>query len=343
MRGASASLIHAKTEQDMVTAMRQSKKWQDAVAKGDFTKQLELMAQVETAVKGKTGKEIAPWPQPVIDSMAANIVAGRQGPPTSSAMFGRGSASNPNTAAVMAKVRELDPNYDVTLWTAKQKAVTQLLGKDGDSIRSFTVLVHHLEFYDALAKALQTDKTRPMNTVVNEVARQFGMPEITNFDMAKLVIGDEIVKAVTGAGGTGEDRLQIQKTLDAANSPEQLAGVSAAAKKLAGGQLMGQLSKYRKLIEKGWLTANDIVPQETMQQLGFASIKDNEKVIKPGGRDLFDRWGVQETGMTIPAPKEDTAGSSQADPLPVTTKEDFDRAPVGAWIVNKNGRVVQKQ
>ncbi len=344
LKSASEKITKAKQEQEIVDEMKQTHEWQKAVAAGDHDTQLRMLIETQNKMHAKTGSNIVPWPQPLIDSTAQDIVAGRKAPLTGSNLFGRGAANNPNVAAVMQKVHELDPDYDTTLWDAKKQAVKALLGKDGDQIRSFTVLVHHLEFFDTLAKELKNSPNRPENQVITEVARQFGMPEVTNFDLAKLIVGQEILKATAGSTETGEDRAKIAEALDRANSPEQLAEVSRVIKTLASGQLSGQLSKYRKLIDKGWLTDSDVVPQDAMDRLGFTHTQSGA-VLRPGGQSLFDRgWAVEKTGTSIPSPS--TPVSDKEIPKEQAVKE----APKGAeqtvqmkdgsWVYKVNGKWV---
>jgi hypothetical protein len=202
------------------------------------------------------------------------------------------------------------------------------MGKDGDIIKSFTVLTHHIAFYDELAKALENNPTRPVNAVINEVATAFGMPEVKTFDMAKLIVGDEIMKAVTGTAGGVSDREAIQATLNAANSPEQLAAVSTAVKRLTSGQLYGVLEKYRTLIDRGWLTQDEVVPTATLEKLKpnaapHSAITDPTKILAPGGKSLFDYWG----DIRMDISDEPKAGGASKE---ITVEQAKQAAPKGA-------------
>lgn len=117
-------------------------------------------------------------------------------------------------------------------------------GKTGNAVRSFNVGLSHLDTLDNLATALNNKDTQLLNRIGNEYAAQTGDPAPTSFNAAKKVVGDEIVKAIVGAGGGVSDREEIAKTLSAANSPAQLKAVIRNYKELMAGQLGGLQKQY---------------------------------------------------------------------------------------------------
>lgn len=125
---------------------------------------------------------------------------------------------------------------------AAVKAFNQ--GKHGDQMRSLNVAVNHLDLLDNLTGALGNRDVTALNTVGNLWKSQTGSPAPTNFDTAKQIVGDEVTKAVIGAGGTGADRDKAQSVIDKANSPEQLRGAIQTYKQLMTGQLGGLKQQY---------------------------------------------------------------------------------------------------
>lgn len=118
-------------------------------------------------------------------------------------------------------------------------------GKQGDTTRSLNVAVSHLGVLEDAAKGLNNKDTRTVNKFYNLLSKEFGKSEVTNFDFAKQVVGDEVVKAVMGSGAGGvTDREHLQAQFDAANSPKQLGDVIKEAKRLMGGQLVGLRQQY---------------------------------------------------------------------------------------------------
>lgn len=117
-------------------------------------------------------------------------------------------------------------------------------GKQGDLIRSFNVGISHLNTLDGLVDALGNNDMQTFNKIGNAVAAQTGNPAPTNFDAAKAIVGDEIIKAIVGGGGALADRENAQNQIDRANSPQQLRGVINTYKKLMAGQLSGLKKQY---------------------------------------------------------------------------------------------------
>jgi hypothetical protein len=118
-------------------------------------------------------------------------------------------------------------------------------GKQGNAIRSFNVLLTHLDTLDSLSDALDNGNVQAINRLGNAYAKATGKAAPTNFEAVKHIVGDEAVKAVVGGAGALGDREAIAKTIDGANSPAQLKGVIKNFKELAVGQLGGLEQQYR--------------------------------------------------------------------------------------------------
>jgi hypothetical protein len=77
--------------------------------------------------------------------------------------------------------------------------------------------------------------------VLNYVNVELGHPEVSDFNVAKGIIADEVIKSVVGSGAVF-DREAMQKNLSEARSPEQFAKMVGRIKQLMAGQ-MGALEK----------------------------------------------------------------------------------------------------
>lgn len=175
-----------------------------------------------------------------IDNVATAIANGKQAPLTGNAM------RSPISQKVMARVNEINPSYNAHDWAMNDKAYEDFAtGSQGNQVRSLNVAVNHLNALSGLAAALQNGNTQKINEVRNVYKTQTGQDAPTNFNTAKTVVGDEVVKAVIGSGGAQSDRDQAQKVIDAANSPAQLLGAINTYKTLLGGQLNGLAKQYR--------------------------------------------------------------------------------------------------
>ena len=168
----------------------------------------------------------------------AQAIANYQAKPTTA-----GGAQGPYNQAVMARVRQLNPEYDETKWeTAKKTRTAFTTGKQGDTVRSMNVAVDHLDTLQEAANALNNNNFTLFNRIANEYSRNTGSPVVTNFDGIKSIVGSEVAKAVSGAGGSAlGDREEIRREIDAANSPAQLAGVIKKYQDLMVGQVISGL------------------------------------------------------------------------------------------------------
>ncbi|MDN4061133.1 hypothetical protein QPK31_23215 [Massilia sp. YIM B02769] len=119
-------------------------------------------------------------------------------------------------------------------------------GRLGSNVRSFNVSLSHLQTLDQLTDALQNNDMQAVNKAANYFKTQTGNPAPTNFEAAKKVVADEVVKAIVGTGGALADREETAKTIAAMNSPAQLKGVIHTYKELMRGQLHGLEQQYRE-------------------------------------------------------------------------------------------------
>jgi hypothetical protein len=174
-----------------------------------------------------------------IENMA-QLIANRQVP----ALSGYALRS-PVGAQIMSRVSQIDPKYqagDFQVALNTEKRFTG--GKEGGQVKSFNVGLDHLGTLRGLVDALDNGNLPDINRIAQEYAKRTGQPAPTNFDAAKKIVGDEIVKAIVGAGGGVSDREEIGKSLNRANSPAQLKGVIDTYIKLMKGQLGGLQQQY---------------------------------------------------------------------------------------------------
>jgi hypothetical protein len=155
-------------------------------------------------------------------------------------------------ALIISKAMQEHPEWDAADIAkfsqdvhSQQSGLTKFTsGPQGNSIRSFNVLVDHLGVLSSAVDALKNKDLRMFNQASQFYATQTGNPAPTNFDATKAIVGDEVVKAVVGGGGALGDREEVKRAIDKANSPEQLYGVINQYRKLALGQLHGLQKQY---------------------------------------------------------------------------------------------------
>lgn len=147
--------------------------------------------------------------------------------------------------AVMTAISQKYPGFDGTRYGAVQAVETAFdKGKQADTVRSFNVGIAHLDTLDQLVDALNSGDVKRVNAASNLFKEEFGGTAPANFEAAKQVVGDEVLKAVIGAGGGVSDREKAQAVLNAARSPEQLKQVTETYRHLMTGQLTGLRQQY---------------------------------------------------------------------------------------------------
>lgn len=188
------------------------------------------------------------------------------------------SSRNPAvTAAIMGRVYEINPNYDAKQFNGANRAVTAFdTGKQGDQVRSFNTSIAHLNTLQDLTTALKNGDVKAFNAAGNAVATQLGQPAPTNFEAAKNIVGDEIIKAIVGGGGALADRENAANQISAASSPAQLLGVIQTYKNLMAGQLVSLKKQYEGSTKLN--DFNDKLLPETQKELGNISSKNLPQV-----------------------------------------------------------------
>jgi hypothetical protein len=208
----------------------------------------------EDAYKSSIAKATGSGDPAAIDTVAKGIADGSLPPLTGN------SLRTPGGLRTMARVLELNPDYDSKTYGTQAKALKDFsTGKQGNTVRSLNVAMSHLDVLNQAGLALKNGNSTDFNRLAQNLAERTGSPAPTNFNEAKKIVSDEVVKAVVGAGGGVSDREEAAKAFNDANSPAQLAGAIATAKKLLGGQLQGLKKQYetttgRKDFDKQFLS-----------------------------------------------------------------------------------------
>lgn len=246
-----------------------------------FGRQMQMATLAETqrhhGVIEKQGQEKVDLQkgEPAVIEAGAKALADYTGPVPSAFAL-----KSPIIQKQLARAIELNPNYDVATHQTVQKAMKDFgTGKQGNTVRSFNVGLTHLDTLGKLADALNNGDTQLINKISNAVATQTGSTAPTNFEAAKKIVGDEIVKAIVGAGGGVADREDMAKQVSAANTPAQLKGVINTFKELMVGQLGGLEQQY----------------ESSTKRKDFA-----DKYLSPEARDLYQKKkqaAVQSTGV----------------------------------------------
>lgn len=222
-----------------------------------------------------------------LQSTVKAIASYRQAPLTGMAM------RSPYGAQLASAVNQYNPQYDATQYGSKTKARNDFAtGKNGNTVRSLNVAVQHLDQLGQLSQALGNGDVQMFNRLGQSFAAQTGNPAPTNFDAAKQLVGDEIVKAIVGAGGGVGDREQAQANISRASSPQQLDGVIQTYKGLMSGQLSGLQRQYEHTT--GLKDFEDYLAPETKLELQAHAAGTNSPNIAPTPSVIPQGWTVRQ-------------------------------------------------
>ena len=183
--------------------------------------------------------------QPLTQSqtrIAKMIASYRQAPPSAFAQ------RQPFWQGIMAHITDFNPNYNQMLYNTYNRGnIAFTTGKQGDALRSLNTAAYHLATLGDLATALQNGNTQMFNSIAQSWAKQTGNSAPTNFDTAKQIVGNEVLKAISGSGMSmaEADRSQLYSNISKASSPQQLEGAIGTAKTLLAGQMRSYGRQYK--------------------------------------------------------------------------------------------------
>lgn len=229
---------------------------------GQWVSADEKRTPIQGVTKTDTASTAAPPPgDPNVEETARAIAHYQMAPLQGFVM------RSPYGQSVMARALQLNPDYQATEFGSRSKAVKDFAtGKQGQMIQSFNTSIAHLNTMQRLADALQNHDIQGINRLSNYWKEQTGEEAPTNFDTAKAIVGDEIIKAIVGSGGALADRENAQNQISRAKSPEQLAGVIGTYKELMAGQLRSLKKTYETTT--GLKNFDERLFDDTKEELG---------------------------------------------------------------------------
>lgn len=147
---------------------------------------------------------------------------------------------------VMAEVAKQNPDYDAKFFNSAKSAKQSFAsGKNGQGVRMANSGTSHLLTLEALGDALDNGDVKAVNELKNMISTQFGGVEISGYEAAAKVVGDEINKFISGGPGAQDDRAAYAKTLSAAKGTAARKAAIDALK----GLMVGQLHSYKRQYE----------------------------------------------------------------------------------------------
>jgi hypothetical protein len=156
------------------------------------------------------------------------------------------SASTRSQAAIQIRnaVFQYDPSYSDQRAQVRRAFTT---GADGRNIGALNTATVHLDQLSDAATALNTGNVQLINQAWNSLRTQFGGAAPTNFDALKNAVAGELASALKG-NSTDPEIANVSRSIQAANSPGQLAGVIDTNMHVLGAKLNTYRQRYEQQI-----------------------------------------------------------------------------------------------
>ncbi len=276
-------------------------------------------------VETPKGQTLTPEDKQHGDEMAAMIAEYRAPPLAGYAI------RSPYGQYVMGKVAALNPDYQAPQYNSRNKAVSAFgAGPQGNQVRFLNTSISHLDTLQQAAEALATGNVRAVNSLTNAFQREFGVAAPTNFEAAKNIVGQEVVKAITGSSAAESDRQAAQNAFDKANSPEALVGAISTVKALLGGQMRSLRKQYEDTTGlKNFDTR--LTPEAKAALEGSAVAPGDKPAATSGGPAPQPLPMVMQDGRQVPDASKLKDGDTYT--LPDGRRAKFDEKRMGFSVV----------
>lgn len=183
-------------------------------------------------------------------------------------------------------------------YTYNQRAAASFAGgQNGQKVVALNTVAGHLNRLQQYADALAQGNLPAANQLLQSISVQLGKPEVTNFNTARDITMDEVVRLLTSSGGTITDREQMQKNLIAKMSPEQMNDGMNVFKSFVGERFGALEQAYQ-----------GIGPPEMRERRRTQFETD---LLTPQSRDMFARVSGDQATTTAPPPP---GGGQQGHP-----------------------------
>jgi hypothetical protein len=160
----------------------------------------------------------------------------------------------------------------VPLATGKAFAV----GTPAATLTNINTADAHILQLREIGNALKNGNTQVLNRLSNEYATQTGSAAPLNFQLLKTALAAEIAKTTTGGVATVEETNEISKAINAANSPEQLFGVTDEAHRLMGSKRQMLQQQYQGGMSGQPNFGNPMAPPKQAAPAGGPKVGDVE-------------------------------------------------------------------
>lgn len=163
---------------------------------------------------------------------------------------------DPAVRNLIANAKLYDPDFDEKEYPVRSKVAQDYAsakrGTTGGNIVSLNTLTGHIATLHEMAVALGNKDMNTYNRLANALSKEFGNPQVTNFDLAKAAVATELSTALKGQATEGDIKTWADN-LSAAGSPEQLRGAITVPLHLMHTRFSELQNKYQDVMHKPFL------------------------------------------------------------------------------------------
>jgi hypothetical protein len=226
----------------------------------------------------KTGEDYLATLDPSMAGQVKALADGRRAFPTGAAL------RSPSVQELVAAATQYDPTLDAA--NAATRVATRKKFTSGtvrDNITAINTALGHLGTLYKDSNNLENRSLPIWNTVANAAESQTGDPRVSNFNMTKHAVVDELEKAFRGSGGTQAGIEEWSKSINSSQSPEQLHGAITKGIELLNSRLEALGQAYEQ---------------------GMGKSADPLEFLNPHAKAVFQALGPGGSGEVPDLPKD---------------------------------------
>ena len=257
---------------------------------------------------GLTGDEYLTELQKQDANLAAKVKAVHEGrltlPPTNS--------KSADAQRLIQAVTQYDPEgvNDIQSGARRKLFTSFTAGEDANQLKSLNTVMGHLGKLQKTSIELDNTRFPTVNEFLNYVSVKTGEDAVTNFNVAKKAVADELSTVLKGRATEGEVK-RWNEAINAAQSPKQLQGAIETAMDLIEGRMQALGNKYEAGMNYKYKTNGGMTLLSPEAQKAYQGIKSTSVVegktkkepeaapAAPAGKPDAQGWVTLPNGIKI--------------------------------------------